>query len=101
MEGARAVQDAGAFAVVLEKIPQTLAAEITGKLMIPTIGIGAGPDCDGQILVTTDMLGMNPQFHPKFVRRYADIAEHALKGLNQYVDDVQARRFPSGEESYE
>ncbi len=101
VDDARAVQDAGAFAVVVEKVPRRLAADITAKLDIPTIGIGAGPDCDGQILVINDMLGLTPDFHPRFVRRYAEIAGSALKGLKDYADDVRGRRFPSDEESYE
>ncbi len=101
IESALAVQEAGAFAVVLEKIPRGLAAEITKKLTIPTIGIGAGPDCDGQILVTADMLGLNPHFNPKFVRRYAELARQALTGLQGYVDDVRSRSFPLLDESYE
>ena len=101
IEESIAVQEAGAFGIVLEKIPRGLAAEISQKLTIPTIGIGAGPDCDGQILVTTDMLGLNPQFNPKFVRRYAELAARALDGLKGYADDVRARNFPSLDESYE
>ena len=98
---AQAVEEAGAFAVVIEKIPRTLAKDISEKLTIPTIGIGAGPDCDGQILVTTDMLGLNPGFNPKFVRHYADLAVNALAGLQGYCDDVRLRKFPSADESYE
>ena len=95
------IQEAGAFAVVLEKIPKDLAGEISRKLTIPTIGIGAGPDCDGQILVTTDILGFNTGFNPKFVRKYADLAEQALAGMKGYADDVRERRFPSLDESYD
>ena len=98
---AQAVEEAGAFAVVIEKIPRKLAKDITEKLTIPTIGIGAGPDCDGQILVTTDMLGLNPGFNPKFVRRFADLAGNALAGLKGYCEDVRSRQFPSDDESYE
>ncbi|MFC1606328.1 3-methyl-2-oxobutanoate hydroxymethyltransferase [Candidatus Latescibacterota bacterium] len=101
IENALAVEEAGAFAVVLEKIPMDLAAEITGKLTIPTIGIGAGPHCDGQILVTADMLGLNPSFQPKFVRQYTDLTDHALNGLKRYVDDVRSKTFPTDKESYE
>jgi len=101
IEGALAVQEAGAFAVVIEKIPRTLAAEITQNLAIPTIGIGAGPDCSGQILVTNDVLGLNPHFKPKFVRRYDELAERIISGIKAYNDDVRSRRFPSLDESYE
>ena len=95
------VEDAGAFAVVLEKMPRSLAHEITEKLKIPTIGIGAGPDCDGQILVTDDMLGLFKQYKPSFVRRYADLADNAMIGVKKYIDDVRAGTFPSEKESYE
>ncbi|MCE5250694.1 3-methyl-2-oxobutanoate hydroxymethyltransferase [bacterium] len=101
IEAALAVQEAGAFAIVIEKIPRGLAAEITRALAIPTIGIGAGPDCDGQVLVTNDILGLNPQFKPKFVRRYDELAERILSSLKAYKDDVRSRRFPGIDESYE
>ncbi|MFC1490777.1 3-methyl-2-oxobutanoate hydroxymethyltransferase [Candidatus Latescibacterota bacterium] len=96
-----AVEEAGAFAVVMEKIPQSLASEITKKLSIPTIGIGAGPDCDGQILVTEDMLGLFREYKPKFVRKYAELADSALKGLGHYIEDVKSGSFPSDDESYD
>ena len=101
IDDALAVEDAGAFAVVLEKMPGSLAREITEKLTIPTIGIGAGPDCDGQILVTPDMLGLFRKFKPAFVRRYAELADSALSGFKKYIDDVRAGAFPSEKESYE
>lgn len=94
---ARAVADAGAFAVVLEKIPETLAQEITAALAIPTIGIGASPACDGQILVVDDMLGMFTEFKPKFVKRYAELGPLAELAIGAYAQDVQARRFPAPE----
>lgn len=97
---ALALQEAGAFAIVLEKIPASLAAEITGLLSIPTIGIGAGPACDGQILVWTDMMGMSTEFNPRFVRRYADLHTVMIEAASQYVRDVKERSFPSDEESY-
>jgi len=100
LDDAVAVEDAGAFAVVLEKMPADLAAEITGRLTIPTIGIGAGPHCDGQILVTTDMLGLNPGFNPAFVRRYAELARDVTKGVGRYIDDVREGAFPAEGESY-
>ena len=101
IEDAQAVEEAGAFAVVMEKIPKSLAGEITGKLSIPTIGIGAGPHCDGQILITPDMLGLFRKYKPKFARRYVDLADTTLKNLKKYVDDVKNGTFPSDEESYD
>lgn len=97
---ARALQDAGAFAIVLEKVPATVASEISKSLTIPVIGIGAGVGCDGQILVTHDMLGLYTRFHPRFVRRYAQIAEEMTGAFRHYVVDVKAKSFPSATESY-
>ena len=97
---ARALQDAGAFAIVLEKIPASLAAEMSKSLSIPMIGIGAGAGCDGQILVTHDMLGLYTRFHPRFVRRYAQIAEEMTSAFRHYVGDVKGKDFPSASESY-
>lgn len=97
---AHALQEAGACAVVVEKVPQDLARRITGELAIPTIGIGAGAGCDGQILVTPDMLGMNTQFHPRFVRSYASLAETMGSAFAAYRNDVRAGNFPAAEESY-
>lgn len=97
---AAALQEAGAFAVVLEKIPAELAKEITGNLDIPTIGIGAGVNCDGQILVTPDMLGLNLDFHPRFVRAYADLAGNMESAVKNYIKDIKALKFPSEKESY-
>ncbi len=97
---AEAVEDAGAFAVVLEGMPRELAARITARLRIPTIGIGAGPDCDGQILVLHDLLGLSLQSQPKFVRRYAELGQHARGALARFRDDVLAGRYPSDAESY-
>ena len=94
---ARAVAEAGAFAVVLEKLPEALAAAITAEVAIPTIGIGASPACDGQILVVDDMLGLFADFHPKFVRRYAELGAEADRAIAAYADDVRARRFPGPE----
>ncbi len=101
IDDALTVEESGAFAVVMEKIPDSLAKEITEKLAIPTIGIGAGPHCDGQILVTEDVLGLFRKFKPKFVRRYAELADSALEGLSKYIDDVRKGTFPSDKESYE
>ena len=95
---AQAVQDAGAFGLVLEGIPADLAREITELVTIPTIGIAAGPHCDGQILVSTDMLGMNPDFCPKFVKKYADLASVIDSAVQQYIFEVQSRSYPEAEE---
>jgi 3-methyl-2-oxobutanoate hydroxymethyltransferase len=97
---AKALQDAGAFAIVLEKVPANVATEIAKSLVVPVIGIGAGPGCDGQILVTHDMLGLYTRFHPRFVRRYAQIAEEMTGAFKHYVGDVKAKGFPSTSESY-
>ena len=97
---ARAVTGAGAFAVVLEKVPATLAARITGDIAIPTIGIGAGVDCDGQVLVVDDMLGMFTEFRPKFVKRYAELGATASEAIAAYAADVRARRFPGPEHAF-
>jgi 3-methyl-2-oxobutanoate hydroxymethyltransferase len=90
---ALALKDAGAFAVVLESIPAELAAKITAELDVPTIGIGAGPDCDGQVLVSSDMLGLYDQV-PPFVKRYANLADTVTAAARCYVDDVREGRFP-------
>ena len=100
LENAQALQDAGAFAMVVEKVPQELATRITGSVSIPTIGIGAGAGCDGQILVTPDMLGMNTQFSPRFVRRYAKLAEEMGHAFDSYRQDVRTGDFPAPNESY-
>lgn len=100
LSDARALECAGAFAIVLEKIPRGLAREVTDATRIPTIGIGAGPDCDGQILVTHDMLGLFDRFRPKFVRRYATMLEIARGACTRYVDDVRTGRFPADQESF-
>jgi 3-methyl-2-oxobutanoate hydroxymethyltransferase len=100
MRDARAVEAAGAFAIVLESIPRELGARITAELRIPTIGIGAGPDCDGQVLVINDLLGLSFGHAPKFTRRYADVGEIISRAAAQYCRDVQQGSFPSDEESY-
>ena len=97
---ALAVAEAGAFAVVLECIPADLAARITKELPIATIGIGAGAGCDGQVLVTPDLLGMDDGFRPKFVRQYAALGDQVRDAARAYVDDVQLGRFPSPAESF-
>jgi len=95
-----ALESAGAFAIVLEKIPADLARAITEKLKIPTIGIGAGPFCDGQILVTHDMLGLYEKFRPQFVRRYLEGATLIKQACGQYCEDVRQGSFPNIEESF-
>jgi 3-methyl-2-oxobutanoate hydroxymethyltransferase len=100
MRDARAVQAAGAFSVVLESIPRELAAGITRELRIPTIGIGAGPECDGQILVLHDMIGLGSNHTPKFARRYTNVAESISRAVGEYAQDVRAGHFPADEESF-
>ena len=100
MRDARSVEAAGAFAIVLEGIPRELAAEITHAVRVPTIGIGAGPDCDGQILVLNDLLGMTFQESPKFARRYANVGLVISQAVREYCEDVQGGTFPSDAESY-
>src|SRR5258706_11128930 len=97
---ARAVEAAGAFAIVLEGIPRELAAQITQDLRIPTIGIGAGPDCDGQILVLNDLLGLTFHPVPKFAREYANLGELISSAVREYCSDVRRGSFPSENESY-
>ncbi|MCF8721022.1 3-methyl-2-oxobutanoate hydroxymethyltransferase [Nitrospina gracilis] len=97
---ALALQKAGVFAIVLEAIPAELAAEITSEIDIPTIGIGAGRDCDGQILVLNDLLGLNQDFTPKFVKRFAELGEAVQSALRSYVDEVQTGTFPTAEHTY-
>jgi 3-methyl-2-oxobutanoate hydroxymethyltransferase len=100
IDNAKSLEDAGAFAVVVEKVPKALAERISRELTIPTIGIGAGAGCDGQILVTPDMLGMNVQFSPRFVRRYAKLAEVMGSAFQGYRNDVKSGDFPNESESY-
>jgi 3-methyl-2-oxobutanoate hydroxymethyltransferase len=100
LRDARAVEAAGAFAVVLEAVPRELAAQITRELRIPTIGIGAGPDCDGQILVVHDMLGLTFDQTPKFARKYANVGEVISNAVRGYCQDVRSGGFPSDNESY-
>jgi 3-methyl-2-oxobutanoate hydroxymethyltransferase len=99
--GARALAEAGAYAIVLETMPAPLAAEITAAVPALTIGIGAGPSCDGQVLVMHDLLGMDPDWAPRFVRRYAELGRDIQRAFATYADDVRAGRFPSKDESYE
>ena len=95
-----ALQDAGCFAVVLEKIPAKLAKEVSESLHIPTIGIGAGPDCDGQVLVVNDMIGLTKGFRPRFLRQYLDLYEGILGAAKSYISDVKAKDFPNEKEQY-
>ncbi len=96
-EDARAMTRAGAFSVVLEKVPAALADQITADIAIPTVGIGASAGCDGQILVIDDMLGLFDAFKPKFVKRYADLAAEARTAIRTYAEEVRARSFPAPE----
>jgi 3-methyl-2-oxobutanoate hydroxymethyltransferase len=98
---ARAVQEAGAFSVVLEAIPSALAGEISGMLSIPTIGIGAGPHCDGQVLVIHDLLGLFDRFTPKFVKRYASLKGEAVRAVKAYKREVEEGAFPTEEQSFQ
>lgn len=100
IDDAHMLQDLGCFAVVLEKIPADLAARVTKELDIPTIGIGAGGGCDGQILVMHDMLGINKGFSPRFLRRYADLSTVINDAVSHYVDDVKMSEFPNEQEQY-
>ena len=97
---ARRLEEAGCFALVLEKIPAALAEEVTESLTIPVIGIGAGSGCDGQVLVSHDLLGLTTDFNPRFVRRYARLDETISEAVRHYVKDVRSRDFPREEESY-
>ncbi|WP_313185408.1 3-methyl-2-oxobutanoate hydroxymethyltransferase [Sphingobacterium siyangense] len=100
IEDALALQEAGCFAIVLEKIPAKLAKTVTEKLVIPTVGIGAGPDCDGQVLVINDMLGMNADFKPKFMRHFANLHEQITTAVANYVAEVKAVQYPNEDEQY-
>ncbi|MGA0333933.1 MAG: 3-methyl-2-oxobutanoate hydroxymethyltransferase [Kiritimatiellia bacterium] len=99
-QDALALQDAGVFSLVIEACPRDLAAEITASLEIPTIGIGAGPDCDGQVLVYHDLLGLFPDMKPRFVKQYAQLGDQTLAALKAYQSDVKSRSFPGPEHSY-
>ncbi|HRO71846.1 MAG TPA: 3-methyl-2-oxobutanoate hydroxymethyltransferase [Chitinophagaceae bacterium] len=94
------LEQAGCFALVLEKIPAALAREVSENLHIPTIGIGAGPHCDGQVLVMHDMLGINTEFKPRFLRQYMNIHEQATAAVQQYINDVKNKDFPNESEQY-
>jgi 3-methyl-2-oxobutanoate hydroxymethyltransferase len=98
---ATALEDAGAFAMVLELLPAPLAREISESLTVPTIGIGAGGGCDGQVLVLYDALGLNPGFKPRFLKRFAELHEVALEGVKRYAEEVRSGAYPDDEHSFE
>jgi len=100
MQDAVILEEAGAFSLVLECVPEKLAAEITGALSIPTIGIGAGIHCDGQVLVVNDMLGMNDRMTPKFVKKYANLSHEIRNAVKHYIQDVKTSAFPDAEHSF-
>jgi 3-methyl-2-oxobutanoate hydroxymethyltransferase len=100
IEDAKILEEAGAFSVVLECVPEGLAAEVTGCLSIPTIGIGAGVQCDGQVLVINDLLGISDRFTPKFVKKYANLNSEIKKAVKNYIGEVQNSNFPDGEHSF-
>jgi 3-methyl-2-oxobutanoate hydroxymethyltransferase len=101
LEDAKILEDAGAFGVVLESVPARLAEYISKQISIPTIGIGAGAGCDGQVLVTHDLLGLFDRFTPKFVKKYANFHAEMNKAFSEYIDDVETRRFPAVEHTVE
>ncbi len=100
MEDAKILEEAGAFSLILEAIPAELARQITKELAIPTIGIGAGPHCDGQVLVIHDVIGLFERFTPKFVKKYANLKEEAVKAIKQYKEEVEKGVFPGKEHSF-
>lgn len=97
---AKILENAGCFGIVLEKIPAQLAADVTKSVSIPTIGIGAGADVDGQVLVLHDMLGINQDFSPRFLRRYHNLHDEMIKAFEAYIDDVKGNKFPNKDEQY-
>lgn len=99
IDQAKALEDAGAFSLVLELIPSELARRVSEAISIPTIGIGAGPHCDGQVLVLPDLLGLNDGFHPKFLKKYADLAGTVRKAVQQYGEEVRDGTYPDAEHS--
>jgi 3-methyl-2-oxobutanoate hydroxymethyltransferase len=100
LDDARAVQAAGAFAVVLECIPLDLAAAITAELTIPTIGIGAGVHCDGQVLVLHDLIGLSSDWTPRFAKRYAEVGREVVRAATEYVSEVKSGAFPSEAQAF-
>jgi 3-methyl-2-oxobutanoate hydroxymethyltransferase len=101
LAGARALAEAGAYAIVVENVPTALATAVTRAIPVPTIGIGAGPSCDGQVLVMNDLLGLDPDWSPRFARRYAELGRDAIAAFTAYVADVRSGKFPSKKESAE
>jgi 3-methyl-2-oxobutanoate hydroxymethyltransferase len=99
-EDALLLQDVGCFGIVLEKIPAKLGKEVSESLLIPTIGIGAGADCDGQVLVTHDLLGITKDFHPRFLRRYLELFDTIQSAMEEYIGDVKSGSFPNSSEQY-
>jgi 3-methyl-2-oxobutanoate hydroxymethyltransferase len=99
LAGARALADAGAYAVVIENVPPALAADVTAAISIPTIGIGAGPSCDGQVLVMHDLLGLDPDWSPRFARRYAELGRDAIAAFSAFATDVRSGKFPGEKET--
>lgn len=100
LQDALALEDAGVYSIVLEGMPADLAAEISERVDVPTIGIGAGAQCDGQVLVIQDLLGMNPDFQPKFVKQFANLSGIVTEAMKSYADDVRDGRFPTAEHSF-
>lgn len=100
LEDAKLLEDCGCFAIVLEKIPASLAKKVAETVQIPVIGIGAGPDVDGQVLVLHDMLGITQEFKPRFLRQYADLRSLMTKAVQDYIEDIKAKDFPNQSESY-
>ena len=100
LSDAKALEEAGCFSIVFEKIPAELAKTVTEQLSIPTIGIGAGVDCDGQVLVLHDMLGITKDFSPRFLRRYADLGTAIDSSVKAYINDVRSLDFPNKDEEY-
>jgi 3-methyl-2-oxobutanoate hydroxymethyltransferase len=100
LKDAKILEEAGCFSIVLEKIPASLAKKVSSSIKIPTIGIGGGVDCDGQVLVTYDMLGLTEEFHPRFVRKYLNLASELKDAFGKYIKDIKEKKFPSKTESY-
>jgi 3-methyl-2-oxobutanoate hydroxymethyltransferase len=100
LRDAAAAEEAGAFSIVLECVPSAIASKITANLRIPTIGIGAGSDCDGQVLVTNDLLGITSGYVPRFVRQYADLQNIILDAVSRYMQEVRDGAFPGVDETY-
>lgn len=100
LRDAKILDDCGCFAIVLEKIPAKLAAQVTASVVVPTIGIGAGHQVDGQVLVVNDMLGITQEFSPRFLRRYSNLGEQISSAVNQYIQDVKSKDFPNEKEQY-